>query len=283
MEKQEVLKLLIGDFTWQRLVKSLIFIYIFFSGYVYFRADSMIFLSQPSSYQDNPEIIKLISGKNTKISATYLLNNKAKYTILYSHGNSEDLGDIKQLLEKLHAWGFSVFAYDYRGYGTSEGKPTESHAYEDIDSAYNYLTQTLKISPERIIVLGRSVGGSSAVNLAMRKPVAGLIIESSFISAFQVIVPFRILPFDKFPNLDNIKKVKCPILVIHGKADDIIPFAHGEKLFNAAISPKLYLWVEKANHNDLFWVAEEKYQKTLQEFTSLVKANQQLSRHTILP
>nr|WP_313890014.1 MULTISPECIES: alpha/beta hydrolase [Nostoc] len=131
-------------------------------------------------------------------------------------------------------------------------------------------------------LLGRSVGGGSAVNLAMQKPVAGLIIESSFISAFQVIVPFRILPFDKFPNLENIKKVKCPILVIHGKADEIIPFAHGEKLFNAAISPKLSLWVEEANHNDLFWVAEEKYQKTLQEFTKLVKANQQLPHYTSL-
>ncbi|WP_392533275.1 alpha/beta hydrolase [Nostoc sp. C117] len=277
MDKQQLIKLLIGDFTWQRLVKSLIFIYVFFSGFVYFRADSMIFLSQSSSYQDYPEILKLESGEDTKISAIYLLNNQAKYTILYSHGNSEDLGDIKQILEKLHLWGFSVFAYDYRGYGTSEGEATERNAYEDINSAYNYLTQNLKTPPEKIIVLGRSVGGGSAVNLAMRKPVAGLIIESSFISAFQVIVPFRILPFDKFPNLDNIKKVKCPILVIHGKADDIIPFAHGEKLFNAAISPKLYLWVEKANHNDLFSVAEEKYRLTLQEFTNLIKANQQLS------
>ncbi|MBN3939917.1 alpha/beta hydrolase [Nostoc sp. NMS9] len=278
MDKQQVIKLLIGDLTWQRLVKSLIFIYLFFAVFVYFRADSMIFLSQPSSYQDDPTILKLRSGENTNISATYLLNNQAKYTILYSHGNSEDLGDIKQILEKLHAWGFSVFAFDYRGYGTSQGKSTESHAYEDINSAYNYLTQNLKIPPERIIVLGRSVGGGSAVNLATQKPVAGLIIESSFISAFQVIVPFRILPFDKFPNLDNIKKVKCPILVIHGKADNIIPFTHGEKLFNAATSPKLYLWVEEANHNDLFSIAEEKYRQTLQEFTNLVKANQQLSR-----
>ncbi|MEH2037864.1 alpha/beta hydrolase [Nostoc sp.] len=278
MDKQQVIKLLIGDLTWQRLVKSLIFIYLFFAAFVYFRADSMIFLSQPSSYQDDPTILKLRSGKDTNISATYLLNTQAKYTILYSHGNSEDLGDIKQILEKLQAWGFSVFAFDYRGYGTSQGKPTESHAYEDINSAYNYLTQNLKIPPERIIVLGRSVGGGSAVNLAMQKPVAGLIIESSFISAFQVIVPFRILPFDKFPNLKNIKKVKCPILVIHGKADNIIPFTHGEKLFKAAISPKLSLWVEEANHNDLFSIAEEKYRQTLQEFTNLVKANQQLSR-----
>ncbi len=277
MDKQQVIKLLIGDFTWQRLVKSLVFIYIFFAVFVYFRADSMIFLSQPSSYQDDPTILKLRSGENTNISATYLLNNQAKYTILYSHGNSEDLGDIKQILEKLHVWGFSVFAFDYRGYGTSQGKPTERHAYEDINSAYNYLTRNLKISPEKIIVLGRSVGGGSAVNLAMQKPVAGLILESSFISAFQVIVPFRILPFDKFPNLDKIKKIKCPILVIHGKADNIIPFAHGQKLFKAATSPKLSLWVEEANHNDLFSIAEEKYRQTLQEFTNLIKANQQLS------
>ncbi|WP_313890013.1 MULTISPECIES: serine aminopeptidase domain-containing protein [Nostoc] len=150
MEKQQLIKLLIGDFTWQRLLQSLIFIYIFFSGYVYLRADSMIFLSQPSSYQDNPGIIKLKSGSNTNISATYLLNNKANYTILYSHGNSEDLGDIKQILEKLYTWGFSAFAYDYRGYGTSQGKATESHAYEDINSAYNYLTQNLKILPEKL-------------------------------------------------------------------------------------------------------------------------------------
>ncbi|MDZ8085102.1 MAG: alpha/beta hydrolase [Nostoc sp. DedQUE12b] len=278
MDKQQIIKLLIGDLTWQRLVKSLIFIYLFFAAFVYFRADSMIFLSQPSSYRDDPTILKLRSGENTSISATYLLNNQAKYTILYSHGNSEDLGDIKQILEKLYAWGFSVFAFDYRGYGTSQGKATESHAYEDINSAYNYLTHNLKIPSEKIIVLGRSVGGGSAVNLAMQKPVAGLIIESSFISAFQVVVPFRILPFDKFPNLKNIKKVKCPILVIHGKADNIIPFTHGEKLFNAAKSPKLYLWVEEANHNDLFSIAEEKYRQTLQEFTNLVKANQQLSR-----
>ncbi|MBO3462429.1 alpha/beta hydrolase [Aetokthonos hydrillicola Thurmond2011] len=277
MNKQQLLKLLIGDFTWLRLVKSIIFIYIFFAGFVYFRADSMIFLPPPSSYQDNTRIFQLTSGGHTKISATYLSNNQAKYTILYSHGNSEDLGNISHILEELHAWGFSVFAYDYRGYGTSEGTPTEKGAYEDIDTAYNYLTQNLKIPSQKIIVLGRSVGGGSAVNLAMRKPVGGLIIESSFTSAFEVIIPFRILPFDKFPNLASIKKIKCPILVIHGKADSIIPFIHGEKLFSSAISPKLHLWVEQANHNDLFSVSQQKYHQTLLEFTNLVNTNLQLS------
>lgn len=273
MDKQRLRKLLIGDFTWKRLVKSLTFIYIFFAVYVYFRADSMIFLPQPSSYQDTKEIIKLTSAENKKISALYLLNPTAKYTILYIHGNAEDLGDIKPILEKLRDEGFSVFAYDYRGYGTSEGTPTESHAYQDVDTAYNHLTQSLKIPPEKIIVFGRSIGGGSAVDLAARKPVAGLIVESTLVSAFRVLVPFPILPFDKFTNIDKIKRVKCPVLVMHGQADETIPFRHGEQLFAAASSPKLSLWVKEATHNDFVWVAGERYGKTLQEFEKLVSKN----------
>ncbi|MBD2415288.1 alpha/beta hydrolase [Nostoc calcicola FACHB-389] len=277
MKKKQLIKIIIGDFTWQRLMKSILFIYIFFAVYVYFRADSMIFLPQPSSYHDSQEIIKFISNDNTKISARYLFNPQADYTILYAHGNAEDLGNIKQTLEQLHAWGFSVLSYDYRGYGTSEGIPTENNAYQDIDSAYNYLTKDLKISPQKIIVWGRSVGGGSAVNLAAQRPVAGLILESTFISAFQVIVPFRILPFDKFSNLDKIKNINCPVLVVHGKLDEIIPFSHGEKLFAAASSPKLSLWIEEASHNDLFWVAGDKYQITLNKFIKVLKKNSEFT------
>jgi fermentation-respiration switch protein FrsA (DUF1100 family) len=274
MNKERWRKLLIGDFTWKRMIQSIIFIYAFFAIYVYFRADSMIFLPQPASYQDTQNIIKLQSADNTKISAVYLPNPQARYTILYAHGNAEDLGDIKEVLEKLRKWGFSVFAYDYRGYGTSEGNPTENHAYQDIETAYNYLTQNLKIPPEKIIVLGRSVGGGSAVDLASKKPVAGLIMESAFTSAFRVVVPFPLLPFDKFTNLQKIKKVKCPVLVIHGRLDDTVPFNHGENLFAAAPSPKLSLWIDQANHNDVIWVAGDKYAETVREFTDLVTKNQ---------
>ncbi|KAF3886602.1 MULTISPECIES: alpha/beta hydrolase [Nostocales] len=273
--KQFVKKLVVGDFTWQRFVRSLIFIYAFVNVYVFLRADSMIFLPQSSSYQDTKEIIKLTSTNKTKLSAIYLFNPSAKYTILYTHGNAEDLGDIRSILERLQSLNFSVFAYDYRGYGTSEGKPTEQYAYEDIDTAYNYLTQQLKISPSQIVVFGRSVGGGSAVDLAARKSVAGLIVESTFISAFRVVVPFPILPFDKFANLEKIKRVNCPILVMHGRADETIPFSHGEKLFAAAPSPKLSLWIDEATHNDFIWVAGEKYDKTLGAFIKLVAENQQ--------
>jgi len=277
MDKQRLKQVLIGDFTWKRVFKSLIIIYLFFAGYVYFRADGMIFLPQLSSYQDTEEILKLKSGEETKISALHLVNTNAKYTILYAHGNAEDLGDIKQFLERLRDFGFNVFAYDYRGYGTSVGTPTEKNAYHDIDAAYNYLINNLKILPENIIVFGRSVGGGSAVDLAARQPVGGLILESTFTSAFQVIIPQKILPFDKFNNLAKIKKVNCPVLIMHGKADEIIPFSHGQKLYAAAPLQKLSLWVEEATHNDFFWVAGAKYGKILREFTDLVSRSQSSS------
>ena len=270
MDKQQLKKLLIDDLTWKRMLKSLIFIYAFFAVYVYFRADSMIFLPQACSYQDNQDILKLKNTDNKNISAIYLPNPQAKYTILYAHGNAEDLGYIKPHLAKIRDLGFSVFAYDYRGYGTSEGIPTEKAAYQDINTAYNYLTQTLKITPQQIIVFGRSVGGGSAVDLASKKPVAGLIVESSFTSIFRVVVPVPLLPFDKFTNLDKIKKVTCPALIIHGKSDEIIPFTHGEKLFAAVSSPKLSFWVEKASHNDLSSVAGEKYWEMLKKFADLL-------------
>lgn len=273
MDKQRLRKLLIGDFTWKRMITSLIFIYILFTTYVYFRADSMIFLPPIPRYEDTQEIIKLKTGSNQQISAVYLPNPPAKYTILYIHGNAEDLGDIRNRLEKLRDFGFSVFAYDYRGYGTSEGIPTEKAAYEDIDAAYNYLTQVLNIKPREIIVFGRSVGGGSAVDLAARKLVGGLILESTFTSAFRVVVPFPILPFDKFTNLKKIKKVRCPVLVMHGKLDNVVPFEHSQQLFAAVNSPKLSLWIDSANHNDFASVAGEKYGQTLREFANLVFKN----------
>ena len=273
MDKQTFRRLVLGELSFQRLVLSLIFIYAFFCLYVFLFADRAIFLPQPSSYQDTSAIIKLRTADRIRISAVYLPNPAATYTILYIHGNAEDLGDIQPVLGQLQNIGFSVFAYDYRGYGTSEGTPTEGNAYRDVETAYNFLTEQLGVPPERIITYGRSVGGGSAVDLAARKPIAGLIMESSFISAFRAIVPIPILPFDKFRNIDKIKRVNCPVLVMHGKGDRVIPFRHGEKLFAAAPKPKLSLWVEEAGHNDFIWVAGERYGDTLREFAGLVAQN----------
>ncbi len=272
MDKQTLKRLLIGDFTFKRLVRSLLFIYAFFCLYVFFTADAKIFLPQPSTYQDTKDIIKITTFDQLQLSAVYRSNPAAKYTILYTHGNAEDLGDIEPVLQKLQSLDFNVFAYDYRGYGTSQGTPSEGNAYRDIDTVYNYLTQKLRVPSQRIIAYGRSVGAGSAVDLAFRKPLGGLILESAFTTAFRVIVPFPILPFDKFPNINKIKKVNCPVLVMHGKADDTIPFSHGQQLFAAAKQPKLSLWVDDAGHNDFMWVAGQRYADTLGNFVQLVQS-----------
>lgn len=275
MDKPRVQKLLVGEFSPMRLLRSALFIYVVVCAYAFFFSDRTIFQPQPSSYRDTSAIIKLDSAENVKISALYLPNPEASHTILYSHGNAEDLGDIQPILNKLQALGFAVFAYDYRGYGTSRGKPSERGTYEDINAAYEYLTRQLGIPPSQIIAYGRSVGGGPAIDLASREPVAGLVVESTFVTAFRVMTRIPLLPFDKFVNIDKIRKVRCPVLVIHGTADRVIPFEHGQKLYETANEPKRFLRVEGAGHNDLILVANQEYGKTLQAFDQLV-ADQQL-------
>jgi abhydrolase domain-containing protein 17 len=266
-------QLLTAKLSWKRLMQTLLFIYTCFALYIFVRADRMIFLPQPASYQDTTAILKIPVTSTEKISAIYLPNSSSAYTLLYIHGNAEDLGDIRPVLDRLHESGFSVFAYDYRGYGTSNGHPGEGNAYQDADAAYAYLTQQLKIPPNRIIGYGRSVGGGSATELATRHDLAGLILESTFTSAFRVIVPFPLLPFDKFSNLDKLRKINCPVLVLHGQADEIIPFQHGRSLYEAASDPKISLWVADAGHNNLTEVAGNRYRQTLLSFQQLVSTH----------
>jgi fermentation-respiration switch protein FrsA (DUF1100 family) len=270
LAKTTLKRLLLGEFNWQRFVRSTVLIivltYVGVGLYAFFFTDRIIFQPPRSEYHDTRATLKLKSPDGVEISATYLQNSRAAYTILYSHGNAEDLATLAPALEDLRAIGFSVFAYDYHGYGTSAGKPREKNAYEDEDAAYDYLVHTLHTPAERIIALGRSLGGAMAIDLAARKPLAGLIVESSFLSALRVVTHFRIFPFDKFRNLDKIQKVRCPVLVIHGRRDEVIPFWHGVRLFELANQPKMNLWVEGAGHNDLSAVAGPRYEQALQGF-----------------
>lgn len=229
-------------------------------------AERMIFLPPVTEYRDTSSTVKLKSRDGVEISADYLANPQATYTILFSHGNAEDLGTLTPELEEMKALGFAVFAFDYHGYGTSGGKPTEQNSYDDIDAAYDHLTQVLKIPPQRIIAHGRSLGGAVAIDLASRKPLGGLVIESSFVSAFRVVTGYRVFPFDKFRNLDKIGRVRCPVLIIHGRQDEIIPFWHGERLFEMANQPKSNFWVDGAGHNNLKPVAGRKYAQTMLAF-----------------
>jgi len=275
MDKRKIRKILVGDFTIKRLIQSLVFIYVSLLLVAYFFSDRIIFRAQESSYEDGPEILKIETENGAEISALYLLEPNSEFTILYSHGNAEDVGDIREFLEIFRDKGFSVLAYDHQGYGTSDGRASEKNAYEDIEAAYGYLVRELGSFPDQIIALGRSVGGAVAMHLACREKLAGLILEGSFITAFRVITRIPLVPFDKFRNIDKIKKVQCPVLIIHGKDDRIVPFWHGEKLFKTANEPKLKFWVDGAGHNDLFWVAGTHYWDIIKEFTSMVQANRE--------
>lgn len=236
-----------------------------------FVSDSLIFRPHNASYHDDQTILKLTTADGIKISARYLPNPPATYTILYSHGNGEDLGDDRGLLQGLHDLGFSVLSYDYHGYGTSDGSPSEAIAYKDIDAAYAYLTTTLKIPTNRIIVFGRSLGGGPSVDLASRRPVGGLVVESSFMTAFRARTQVALLPFDKFRSIEKIGRVRCPVLVMHGTSDYVIPFHHGVELYTAVRSPKCHLWVEGAGHNNLRRIAGNRYPKAIRAFMALVE------------
>jgi abhydrolase domain-containing protein 17 len=134
--------------------------------------------------------------------------------------------------------------------------------------------QQLKIPPQQIIVYGRSLGGGSATELATRHLFAGLILESTFTSTFRVITPFPLLPFDKFSNLNKLSKVHCPILIMHGRSDRTISIQHGQVLYQAALEPKMSLWISEAGHDDLAEVAGRRYQTALLSFLKLVRTHQ---------
>jgi len=271
MEENKTRKLLFGRFNVKRLISSFAFIYAAILLFIYFYSDRMIFLPHPSSYEDGDDILKIETEDGVYISALYLPKEEAEFTILHSHGNAEDIGDLRELLEEFNNKGFSVFAYDYHGYGTSESRPSEKNTYRDIEAAYKYMVGELRIPANRIIALGRSVGAGAAVELAREHELAGLILESAFASALRWVMRIRLFPFDKFNNIGKIKEVKCPVIVIHGKADSIVPIRHGERLFEEANEPKTCFWVERAGHNDLAMVAGDSYWDAIAKFADTIK------------
>ena len=254
-----------------RILLSAAIVYAGLAAWAWLCSDRMIFLPPPPGYRDTPEVLKVPTKDGQYIAAIYLMNPSATHTLLLSHGNGEDLGSILPLLPGLANLGFSVFAYDYRGYGLSAGTPSEGHVYADIDGAYDYLTGKLGVPPERIVALGRSLGAGASVDLAARRPVGGVILESPFLTAFRVMTRVPLFPFDKFRNVDKIARVRCPLLVMHGEEDEIVPFWHGRQLFDKAPGPKTFLAIPNARHNDLMWVAGARYGQALRDFEALLR------------
>lgn len=255
-----------------RIAIAFALLYLVVSLFAFFFSDSLIFQPRSSSYRNTPDVIRIRSTDGNQISAVYLPNPQAVFTLLVSHGNAEDLGDISEWLQNLRRSGFSVFAFDYQGYGTSEGKPSETAAYQDESAAYDYLAINIGIPPDRIIILGRSVGTGPAVYLAARRPAAGLVLQSPFLSAYRVLTRFPLLPLDKFPNYRRISHVHCPVLIVHGSADTVIGLWQGRRLFELANKPKDLVILESANHNDVGVIGREVYLRALISFASSLPA-----------
>ncbi|HUP65933.1 MAG TPA: alpha/beta hydrolase [Thermoanaerobaculia bacterium] len=260
------------------MVKSILILavvsYAVLAAYAWMTADRQIFFPPRPSYTLSSIGGTLVPARDgAEIAMVHLPNPDAELTILFSHGNAEDLGHALPYLEALRETGYSVIGYDYRGYGASRGggRATAEGTYRDIEAVYRYAIDKLGIPAANIVLFGRSVGSGPATHLAAREKVGGLIVENAFTSAFVVVTRVPLLPFDRFPNLENIRRATCPVLIIHAMNDEIIPLAHGRRLYEAAPGPKRRLWVEGAHHNDVVIAGGETYWRAIREFRSLVQ------------
>lgn len=249
------------------LFQPLVMLYLLFAVLFFFIAEHMMYFPpHPTTFKDSEHSLKIPLTPGNFISALYLPNEKAKYTVLVSHGNAEDLGSMDHFLNEFWQQGYAIFAYDYQGYGASTGKPTETNTYVDITAAYRYMTDILKLPADRIILFGRSLGTGPTFHLANSFPCKGMIVESPFLSAYRVKTRIPLFPFDKYKNLALASNLTIPTLVIQGTKDQVIPHWHGKKIYEALKGYKEAFWVKGADHNDILLLENEAYWQHINQF-----------------
>ena len=193
-------------------------------------------------------------------------------TVLYFHGNAGNLAGRIDNIGFLRRLPANVFAVDYRGYGKSQGRPTEAGVYHDAEAAYDYLVKERGIRPDRIVVLGQSLGSAVAVDLAAKRPVAGVILEAGFPSARRVAEEATWIPGlgyllrSKFDSAAKLKSIRVPVLVAHCWQDPVIPFKLGEELFAAANEPKQFIAYTGGCHEPLYTADSDGYAAKLRAF-----------------
>jgi len=221
-------------------------------------------------YQD----VSLETSDEKQLHAWYIPYQGANKVLLFFHGNAGNISHRGESIRIFHRLGLNVFIIDYRGYGNSQGEPSEAGLYKDADAAWQYLTQERAIDKDNIIIFGRSLGGAVATKLASEVQPAALILESTFSSAREFsksVFPVlsRILIFRyRFNSLGKIKKITCPLLVMHSPDDEIIPFHLGEKIYQTANQPKYFIKM-KGDHNNGFLLSQPDYERSLKKFIEL--------------
>lgn len=227
---------------------------------------------RPAQFGLKPEEIFFSSSDGTRLHGWFFDAGKDAPCLLFCHGNAGNISDRLANVKLLLKLPVNVFIFDYRGYGKSEGSPTEAGVYEDAESAWRFVHEKKGFAASRIVVFGRSLGGAVAAELALRRPLKALILESTFFSLKDLvgkIFPYALFyPFipDKFNTGRKIGKVHVPLFIIHGDQDRTVPWSHGKKLFDTANTPKKFWLVKGAHHTDAYEVAPAEYLERLRDF-----------------
>ncbi len=188
--------------------------------------------------------------------------------VLFCHGNAGNVSHRLETAELVLHLGASILLFDYRGYGKSDGSPSEENVYTDAEACYNWLAEQKGVRPENIILFGRSLGGVVAIELARRVRCRGLVVESSFTSAVELgrkmfpLFPIKYLLRFKFDSIGKIRSVTCPLLVTHSPGDELIPLEMGRRLFDAANEPKQFVAL-RGGHNEREYLADTAYMRAL--------------------
>jgi uncharacterized protein len=213
----------------------------------------------------------LRAADGVSIHGWHITQPEATQTLLYLHGNAGNLESRRGIFARLAALKLDILAIDYRGYGKSDGEPSEAGLYADALAAHAWLLE--RTQDDRIFVYGESIGGGPACELAATRPVGGLILQSTFTNIADMAalsfpgLPVRWLVRTKFDNLAKLPRVTAPKLLIHSRGDEMIPFSMAERLFAAAAAPKQQLWLERSRHNDLFALDGAAVLESLRAFT----------------
>ena len=243
--------------------------------------------STPESFNlDYQEIwlpVSTASGKTSQIHAWWIPAATPEAPVwLFLHGNGSNIGDEVKRAFCFHQLGFSILLIDYRGYGRSEDQfPTESSVYEDVETAWNYLTQVRQIPAEKIFIYGHSLGGAIAIDLAQQHPeIAGLAVEGTFTSMRSMVdhkYQFWMFPVDlllnqRFDSLNKVRSLQIPVLFMHGTADREVPAHMSQALFAAASEPKKLLLVPEAGHHNVCELGGAEYLQAVQWLVEQAKA-----------
>lgn len=229
--------------------------------------------STPARIGLDYEAVKLTTADHLALDAWYIHHPSGRGTLLFFHGNAGNMAHRLESIRQFHAMGFAILIFDYRGYGQSEGKPTEEGTYTDAEAAWSFLTDTRNIPPDKIVLFGRSLGGAIAAQLAARHRPGAIIIESTFTSVPDIArdlypwLPVKRLSRFQYNAKSSISAISSPVLIVHSRDDEIIPFAHGQALYAHASEPKHLLEI-RGGHNDGFLVSGDLYTTGIDEYLS---------------